>query len=378
MKIVVVLLTHIDNLPPARNLLLVLSKLGYEISLITMYSDALPNEIKENNKICIYDLQLQIEYNKIKCFINRFKRRYKLRKLLKEITNKDDIVWTVTDYDAMECGKILLKYRHVMQLMELIEDIPYFDEIPFLKAHLSLIGGKAKVVVVPEYNRAFLQQGYWNLKDVPIVLPNKPFIDFHERRLEITNLEAKSVLEKIKDKKIILYQGVFGYERVLDQFIEAVEMLGDEYCVLLVGRYDEEAKKLLNKYPKIYFIPFMKAPEHLKVTSYAHIGILSYVITNNIRHYLPFNAMYCAPNKIYEYANFGIPMIGNNIPGLNYPFEKYNIGKCAEQLTAVKIAEAIQTIELNYSEMSKNCIDFFNSVNLEEIILEIIDKAKDN
>lgn len=378
MKIVVVLLTHIDNLPPARNLLLVLSKLGYEVALITMYSDALPNEIKENKKMCIYDLQPQIEYNKIKCFINRFKRRYTVRKLLKEITNKDDIVWTVTDYDAMECGKVLLKYRHVMQLMELIEDIPYFDEIPFLKAHLSLIGGKAKVVVVPEYNRAFLQQGYWNLKDVPIVLPNKPFIDFHERRLEITNLEAKSVLEKIKDKKIILYQGVFGYERVLDQFIEAVEMLGDEYCVLLVGRYDEEAKKLLKKYPKTYFIPFMKAPEHLKVTSYAHIGILSYVITNNIRHYLPFNAMYCAPNKIYEYANFGIPMIGNNIPGLNYPFEKYNIGKCAEQLTAVKIAEAIQAIELNYSEMSKKCIDFFNSVNLEEIIIKIIDKAKDN
>lgn len=378
MKIVVVLLTHIDNLPPARNLLLVLSKLGYEVALITMYSDALPNEIKENKKMCIYDLQPQIEYNKIKCFINRFKRRYTVRKLLKEITNKDDIVWTVTDYDAMECGKVLLKYRHVMQLMELIEDIPYFDEIPFLKAHLSLIGGKAKVVVVPEYNRAFLQQGYWNLKDVPIVLPNKPFIDFHERRLEITNLEAKSVLEKIKNKKIILYQGVFGYERVLDQFIEAVEMLGDEYCVLLVGRYDEEAKKLLKKYPKTYFIPFMKAPEHLKVTSYAHIGILSYVITNNIRHYLPFNAMYCAPNKIYEYANFGIPMIGNNIPGLNYPFEKYNIGKCAEQLTAVKIAEAIQTIELNYSEMSKKCIDFFNSVNLEEIIIKIIDKAKDN
>ena len=51
MKIVVVLLTHIDNLPPARNLLLVLSKLGYEVALITMYSDALPNEIKENKNV---------------------------------------------------------------------------------------------------------------------------------------------------------------------------------------------------------------------------------------------------------------------------------------------------------------------------------------
>lgn len=377
MKIIVVLLTHIDNLPPARTLLLALSELEYEVSLITMYSEALPSEIKNNKKFNIFDLQSKIESNKIKCFINRFKRRYKLRKLIKENVKENDIIWTVTDYDAMECGKILKKYNHIMQLMELIKDIPYFDEIPIFKANLSAIGKEANVVVVPEYNRAFMQQVYWKLKDTPIVLPNKPLIDFNEKCLKVDNEQAKSVLEKIHNKKIVLYQGVFGYERVLDQFIEAVELLGDEYCTLLVGRYDKEAKKLLEKYPKTYFIPFMKAPEHLKVTSHAHIGILSYVNTNNIRHYLPFNALYCAPNKIYEYANFGIPMIGNNIPGLNYPFEKYNIGKCAEKLTAEKIAEAIQIIEHNYYEMSQNCMKFFDSVDVKEIVKKIINQAKD-
>ncbi|WP_455683145.1 glycosyltransferase [Thomasclavelia sp.] len=376
MKIVVVLLTHIDNLPPARTLLLTLLQLGYKVSLITMYSDALPEEIKKDENFIIYDLQSKVEHSKIKCLINRFKRRIKLRGLLNNIVKNEDIVWTVTDYDAMECGKILSKFNHVMQLMELIEDIPYFDEFPLMKANLSNIGSRAKVVVVPEYNRACIQQAYWNLKDIPIVLPNKPITMFNEKFAQLNDKYAMDVIEKIKGKKIVLYQGVFGYERVLDQFIEAVELLGDEYCVLLMGRNDDEAKKLLNKYPNTYFIPFLKAPEHLKVTSYAHIGILSYVNTNNIRHYLPLNALYCAPNKIYEYANFGIPMIGNNIPGLNYPFEKYNIGKCAEKLTAEKIAEAIKCIEKNYNEMSKNCIKFFNSVDIKEIVEKVITIAK--
>lgn len=378
MKIVVVLLTHIDNLPPARNLLLVLSKLEYCVSLITMYSDALPDEIKTNKLFTIYDLQKNVDHNKLKCLIRRFKRRSKLRKILKDIVNTEDIVWTVTDYDAMECGKMLCNYKHhVMQLMELIEDIPYFDELPFIKANLKKIGQSAKVVVVPEYNRAYLQQGYWNLEVVPMVLPNKPYISFKDRHMKITDSKVKEVIDKIRDKKIVLYQGVFGYERVLDQFIEAVDMLGEDYCVLLVGRYDEEAKKLLEKYPQAYFLPFMRAPEHLKVTSYAYIGILSYVNTNNIRHYLPANAIYCAPNKIFEYANFGVPMIGNNIPGLNYPFEKYGIGRCAETLTAESISKAIKEIERNYDTMSDNCIKFFNSVNLEEIVQNIVEKAID-
>lgn len=332
MKIIIVLLTHIDNLPPARTLLLSLSKLDYAVSLVTMYSEALPKEVKENRNFKIYDLQPEIEYNKFKSLINRFKRRKKLRLLLKTVVESNDIVWTVTDYDAMECGKILLRFNHVMQLMELIKDIPYFDEFPYIKANLQRIGKRAKVVVVPEYNRAFIQQAYWNLNETPIVLPNKPLTSYNNKKyMQVNNEKALSVLEKIGNKKIILYQGVFGYERVLDQFIEAIEMLGDEYCVLLMGREDDEVKKLLKKYPKTYFIPFMKAPEHLKVTSHAYIGILSYVNTNNIRHYLPLNALYCAPNKIYEYANFGIPMIGNNIPGLNYPFKRYGIGQCAEK-----------------------------------------------
>lgn len=376
MKIVMVLLTHIDNLPPARNLLLSLSKLDIEVSLVTMYSKALPDEVKEADNITVYDVQEEVETNKIKCLIKRFTRRRKVRKIIQNITQKNDVIWTVTDYDAMEVGALVLKYRHVMQLMELIHDIPIFDELPFIRAHIDKLARKAEKVIVPEYNRAYIQQAYWQLKETPKIFPNKPTVQKREYNIEDISSKAKEVLDTIGNRKIVLYQGVFGYERVLDQFIEAVEMMGSEYCMLLMGRDDEEARKLLQKYPQAFFVPFIPAPNHLAITSRAHIGVLSYVNTSNIRHYDPLNALYCAPNKIYEYACFGVPMIGNDIPGLKVPFQTNNIGLCSK-LDAGSICKAIREIEENYEVMSNNCKNFYEDIDMDMLVRTIVHELKE-
>lgn len=373
MKLVIILLTHIDNLPPARNLLISLSKIDIKVELITMYSSALPAQIQKAENIIIHDVQSEIANNKVEALKNRFERRNKVRTLIKNIMSDKDVLWTVTDYDAMEVGDILNNYRHVMQLMELIQDIPVFDELPFYKANLQKYAKTAEMVIVPEYNRAYIQQAYWQLKNTPKVLPNKPTVCKQKYDIEAISPEGAEVLSKIQNRKIVLYQGVFGYERVLDQFIEAVEQLGDEYCMLLMGRDDEELRKLLEKYPKTFFIPFIAAPNHLAITSKAHIGILSYVNTNNIRHYDPLNALYCAPNKLYEYACFGIPMIGNDIPGLKIPFEQNNIGRCSE-LKANKIADVILEIEKNYLEISRNCIQFYENIDMDQLVQELVEE----
>ena len=376
MKLVIVLLTHIDNLPPARNLLLSLTRLDVQVSLITMYSAALPREIKAANNFNIIDLQSKESTNRIQALGKRVLRRKKLRKVIKTITRKEDVIWTITDYDAMETGSLLLNYRHVMQLMELIHDIPIFDEIPVVKAHIEKYARKAEMIIVPEYNRAHIQKAYWQLCETPKVIPNKPKVEEKKYDIKKISSDAAKVFQKIGNRKIVLYQGTFGYERVLEQFIEAVGLLGKEYCMVLMGRDDIEVRKLLDKYPETFFIPFISAPDHLAVTSRAHIGVLSYVNTSNIRHYDPLNALYCAPNKLYEYACFGIPMIGNDIPGLEIPFKLNNIGQCSK-LTAEAIAMTIREIEENYDTMSRNCKTFYSSVNIDRIVEEIVRELKE-
>ena len=59
----------------------------------------------------------------------------------------------------------------------------------------------------------------------------------------------------------------------------------------------------------------------MEITSYARIGI---------NFYRPncLNKAFCAPNKIYEFSGFGIPIIGNDIPGLKNTIGLNNAGKC--------------------------------------------------
>ena len=79
---------------------------------------------------------------------------------------------------------------------------------------------------------------------------------------------------------------------------------------LLISVFTE----LLYKYKKLNenlnHVDFIPAPYYLCITRLAIIGILTY---NPMLH----NTAYCAPNKIFEYGAFSVPMIGNNIPGLN-------------------------------------------------------------
>ncbi len=374
MKIIIVLLTAIENLPPARNLLVSLGKRDVKVEFITMYSSHLSKEITENKNITVHDVQPKIYHNRLRCLLNRFSRRNKVRKLIKKLARPNDIIWTMTDYEVIECGKVLFKYHHVMQLMELIKDAPIFDELPMIKSHLQRYAQNAEMVIVPEYNRAHIQKAYWGLEKVPYVLPNTPEVLNKSREREIVHEGNKRKIAALKDKKIILYQGTFGYERVLDAFILATRLLGEEYVVVLMGSDGAEVQELKRKYPEIVYVDFMQAPEHLTVTSHAHIGILSYVNTQNIRHFDPLNAIYCAPNKIFEYAAYGVPMIGNDIPGLAVPFERFHIGKCAQELTAEEIAKQIRAIEDDYENMSQRCVKFYEMQEYDGLVNDILNK----
>ena len=160
-------------------------------------------------------------------------------------------------------------------------------------------------------------------------------------------------------------------ERKLEEFAQAVNSLGDEYAFCIMGSDTQERKQLCEKYPEIIYVPFITPPFHLLITQIAFIGVLTYFPTaDDLAGKL--NVVYCAPNKIYEYAYSGLPMIGNNIPGLSGPFEKYHIGKCFEKLDSVVIAEAIKEIEKDYEKMKLSCEKFYNDIDMKAIVRDVL------
>ena len=86
------------------------------------------------------------------------------------------------------------------------------------------------------------------------------------------------------------------------------------------------------------------------------------------------NEIYCAPNKLYEYSGYKVPMIGNDIPGLRYTIGYNAMGVIVDKFEPTYIKTAIKTIEMNYREFSQNCGEFYNMTDMDSIVMkEILD-----
>lgn len=371
MKILIVHYSQLRAYPPVISLIQNLINNNHKVTLITEGIDVLTKDITNNTNfkgIEIKSLYTNGIFQRVYHLINR---RKKLKYLVKKEMQQNDLIWTTTDVTAREIGKELFKYKHIMQLMELIEDIPLFSKQLIFKAHLYKIAQKAYKVVVPDENRAYIQKTWWNLSKKPMILPNKPYLN-NNKFTEI----SEELIQKIKaDKRIIiLYQGVFHSDRNLNEFAKAIQILGNnKYGFYIMGQDSAMRKELCKKYPFINYLGFISPPNHLKITKMAHIGILPYVPDKTVPYSCSeLNALFCAPNKIYEYALCGLPMIGTDVPGLKYPFEKYNIGVCCKELKKEEIIKAIKYIESNYKTMRQNCEIFYNSINLDKIVEDII------
>ena len=170
-----------------------------------------------------------------------------------------------------------------------------------------------------------------------------------------------------QDKKIILYQGQIYKERDLTSIAKAMNLISNDFLLLLLGNdKDGSLKKLSSINSNFIHIPFVDPPDHLLITSHAYIGIATYDDSS-------LNNVFCAPNKIYEYSGFGIPMLCRDIPGLKYTVEKSNSGICVDTNDSNAIVNAINRIDKNYEEFSRNANAFYDDTNMENNFNNVID-----
>ena len=261
-----------------------------------------------------------------------------------------------------------------MQIAELTERLPAFfhsNHPPYSKLAIKL-ARQASKVVVPEYNRAFIQQTLWRLPETPVVLPNKPSLS--DDAPKSLDCELNSRFEK-ETRKIILYQGSFADDRDLGPFADAVDLFDGEFVLYLMGKGSDQkqqdmVEKILRSHINIEYVGFVPAPDHLAYTRYARIGLLPYKPSYS-GECPPLNALYCAPNKIWEYSRFGIPMIGSDVPGLTGIFARFNCGVTAKS-GPKSIAMAIREVDSTHDLMSSGSFRLYNSVDTQQIVKDII------
>lgn len=350
----VLLRSHVVGLPPIMTVLqCLLETKKYQVNFISTQSSGVQHKLFNE-----FIIPQNHNVNKVKKIKNYLDYRLFVNKIISGQVKKEDVIWVGSLDTALACKglKFLSSNQYILHLHEL------YDAFPKKLESIKVIAQNAKHVVVPEINRAGILQVWLSLKERPVVIPNKPFFHPRKKRLSPTHEQTKNILDKFKtNKPIILYQGHISSDRNLMPIALAMKSL-PQYEFWLLGFDHGYVDSLLKVSNNIKYLGCVLAPYHLEITSYADIGIMSYDL-------ISLNNLYCAPNKIWEYAGFGIPFFANECLSLQELFLN-QIG-VPVSWNEESIKNAINIIQDNVV-YRKNAIVFFDSVDLVGVIVSVV------
>lgn len=185
------------------------------------------------------------------------------------------------------------------------------------------------IITVNESISEELKKRY-KLKKSPFIISNCPF-----------KTSIKSNI-KHKNKIDIIYTGGFESGRGLKEIIESFIYLPSKYRLYFLG-YGPLEKQLklyrnsLNLEKKIIFLKPVEMTQIVNRIIGFDIGIIPYQPIN-------LNNYYALPNKIFEYINAGLAIVGSDIPEIKKIINKYKLGFVFDPFDPKDIANSIKRI----------------------------------
>lgn len=169
----------------------------------------------------------------------------------------------------------------------------------------------------------------------PFVVKNVPMLsDQKKMNLFRTDLGIE------KDSIILLYQGALFEGRGINLLLNCFKNRDDNKVVVVFMGYGDLYKEIieLSKIKNNIFFYSAVAPEIvLNYTSSADIGI-SFIENISLSDY------YCLPNKLFEYAMAGLPVIVSNLKEMKELVEYYDMGIVVDNESVEGINNAIDEI----------------------------------
>lgn len=319
----------IDNCPPAKNIV----DLG-EGHLCSQFSAAA-------------DIQAPSLGQK---YFDKFLFRVYMAATQSQIMRYETIV--VFDLDTFMLVPRAIRARCVLFLYEV------YDVLPRARRFLIRNLYKANKIVVPSIARSYIIASMYqiDLKKISI-LYNYP--STRSFKSGIRNSEIDNILrQKSLGRFILIYQGVIDEEkRPLRKLVNFVSDSTDYYLVI-VGKNSNIYQGL-----NIKCLDFISPPKHLELLEVCDIGVMSYKFNS-------LNSHFAAPNKVWEYTRFGLPIVSS----FNYGLLEFN---SHNQFIYFAEEEEEYLATLNhitrcYSEISSNAYDFFSSYNFLDQLNRIL------
>lgn len=220
------------------------------------------------------------------------------------------------------------------------------------------------VVTVNEFIGSEMKKRY-GTRENPEVVYNYPYAT-----------KALAVQQKHKEI-ILLYQGLYGPSRGLEELIESIRFVGDKYTLKLrgVGDYIFKLKQIVKEQKledRVEFLEPVKSEDLTKSAEFADVGVIMYKAEC-------LNNLYASPNKLFEYINAGLAILCNDLPFVASIVKTHNLGICVREITTKALVEAISKFDQERITLFKSnafqVSDVFTWENQEPKIFETYDKV---
>lgn len=200
----------------------------------------------------------------------------------------------------------------------LIEKLQYYAEDWAIR--------HAALTICAEKRRGEYMVHYHKLEQPPLVIQNISYLPEGEADAFFKdNADFFSV-----DAFGVVYAGGLLPGRKLEMLISAVSQLGKKYKLMLIGngpaRASLETQIRQCNHPNIRLCAAVPYQSLRAILSQFDIGYL-YYSTDSL------NNLYCAPNKIYEYASVGLPVLANENPTVSEIISSAGIGICDNEIS---------------------------------------------
>ena len=145
----------------------------------------------------------------------------------------------------------------------------------------------------------------------------------------------------------LCYVGVITRARCAVEMVSSIQLVKQDCKLNLMGKFVEsglaEELKDIDKLKRVNFIPYGNRDEVNNVLARSSVGLC--IMKPNSNH------IYSMPNKLFEYFEFGLPVIASDFPHWRSIFREINAGILTDSEDTQKIAENIDYLLEDASRM---------------------------
>ncbi|MBK2026290.1 glycosyltransferase family 4 protein [Francisella philomiragia] len=329
-----------------------LKKAGYDVIVVALYANGLA---KDETVDGVRVIRVELGYDKeavgegIRRFLNYISF---IRRLSRYVNSYSPDIVHCNDIDTLPVGVYIKKfinnnikivydsheYQTEQNLNYIMHRLIKLDESYCIKYADRVI--TVSNSIAEEYKRIYKI-------DKPCLVLNSPNI--------YTQPQKKNLLrEKLgikKKSKIIIFQGMFGKIRKLDVILDCFMTRQEDNVVIVFMGWGELINDVIyaaNNSPNIFYQETVSIEELLDYTSSADYGIA--LVSDECLSY-----KFSLPNKFFEYAMAGLPIISSGSDEMKAMIDKYQMGVVARDISVTSIDTAINEIlNLDYNLMSNN------------------------